>query len=105
MLSVTTFTIFLTFIHFITPVISHAIPNPGTLSVSRRDGTEGTPFPFDPSHAPVLEDVFDKIASIPDEVVEQGEAATSEWLRANTNLVARSAPLETRQGWIAIAKW
>lgn len=110
MLSITIFTIFFTFLQVLSPVLSHAIPNPAARSVSHRDAPEGTPFPFDPSHAAILEDVFDKIEAIPDEVIEQGEAATKEWLSANPDVAARSAPqesapLETRQGWFAILKW
>jgi hypothetical protein len=110
MLSITIFTIFFTFLQFLNPVLSYAIPNPGPRSVSRRDGTELTPFPFDPSHAAILEDVFDRIEAIPDEVIEKGEDATKEWLSANSGVAARSAPqesapLETRQGFFAILNW
>lgn len=69
----------------------------------------------------MLEDVFGQIAAIPDEVFDQGEDATREWLKKNSHLVARDveekreveergvegleAGIEKRQGWIAIAKW
>lgn len=90
-------------------VSSYAIPTPNALTLSPRDApdsSEGVPFPFEESHGPVLEDIFGKIEAIPDDILDQGQAATAEWLKANSNLVTRDVSvIEERQGWVAVAKW
>ena len=103
-------TILLSTLPLLAPLISsYAIPTPTTLTLSPRDPpdiSKAIPFPFDESHSPVLEDIFGKIEAIPDDVLDQGPAATAEWMKANSNLVTRDvAVIEARQGWIAVAKW
>jgi hypothetical protein len=112
MLSTTIFTVLLTVLHSITPAASVALPNNG-LALNSRDAAKSVPFPFDPSNAAVLEDVFGAIEDIPDDLISQGGEAIRAWLEDKTgitqppgesDLSARSDSLEAR-GLFQVLKW
>ncbi|KAL8734377.1 MAG: hypothetical protein Q9166_001575 [cf. Caloplaca sp. 2 TL-2023] len=92
---------------FTPSILTHAIPNPVALAPApRAETSEAIPFPFDEEHAAYLEDAFDTIANIPDEVLDDGPEAVKQWVLAhdsNPQLTVRSTLVE-RQGWVQVAQ-
>lgn len=92
-----------------------AIPVSGEL-VSRDNSTSENivPFPFDEKNTPYLASTFDVITSIPNSVIQQGDAAVKQWIKDHTSsqppvssstrdLHLRDSDLEARQSWWNIA--
>ncbi|KAL8678348.1 MAG: hypothetical protein Q9224_006260 [Gallowayella concinna] len=92
---------------FTPSILTHAIPNPVALApTARAELPEAVPFPFDEADAPYLEDAFDTIANIPDNVLDDGPEAVKQWVLAHQSqphLTTRSELVE-RQGWMQVAK-
>lgn len=82
---------------FSTSSLGLNIPVESSLEARAEPHANVTPFPFDEAHASALENAFEAIASIPDDVLDSGEDALKAWINTHEavpEVSTRSASLE-----------